>query len=371
MIVRYAPPTDAASLIKRRVRAYLDSQDDVPIRRRMICKTVVIFTWALVSYLSFLFWATETWQIVLTSISMGLAAAGIGMGVMHEANHGSYPVHPVLRRALGFSLDLLGGSSYIWRFQHNVNHHTFTNVVNADNDITIGRIARLSPAQQHRWFHRFQHLYLWPLYSLLALSWAFWADWRDYGSGAIGENKFPRPRGLEGLLFWGGKAAWVVLWVVVPLQVHSLGATAAFFVLTLLVTGFVLSIIFQLAHVVEDVAFPSYEGSPARSELGFVEHQLATTANFAPKNRLLNWYVSGLNYQVEHHLFPKVCHLHYPALAKIVRKTCSEVGLPYHDHPTFWSALASHARWLRAMGRRNEGCSVGQPADPASPIAAD
>ena len=351
MLVKYAPHSEASTLIRARVQRYLDAQDERAIRRRMLLKTGVIFGWALLSYLAFLFWATEAWQIGLTGISMGLASAGIGMGVMHDANHGAYPVGPRLRRAIGFSLDLLGGSSYIWRFQHNVNHHTFTNVLNADNDITIGRLARLSPAQKHRWYHRAQHIYLWPLYSLLALSWALWADWRDFASGAIGENKFRRPHGVERVLFWSGKLGAFVLWVVVPIAMKGVGAAAGFGLLTFLVLGFVLSVIFQLAHVVEGVAFPSFDESPARSELEFFEHQFATTANFVTDTAFLNWYVGGLNYQVEHHLFPRVCHLHYPAVAEIVSQTRAELGLPYRSYPSFRSAIGSHGRWLREMGR--------------------
>ena len=73
---------------------------------------------------------------------------------------------------------------------------------------------------------------------------------------------------------------------------------------------------------------------------------METTVDFAPRSRLLAWYLGGLNFQVEHHLFSRVCHIHYPALAPIVKQTAREHGLPYHHNGTFLQAVGSHARTL-------------------------
>ena len=114
--------------------------------------------------------------------------------------------------------------------------------------------------------------------------------------------------------------------------------------------GFVLSVIFQLAHVVEGAE------QPLPNEDGVVEsdwaaHELATTSNFGPKNWLLTWYVGGLNFQIEHHLFPNICHVHYQKIAPIVEKTAKEHGLNYNLKPRFRDALASHFRMLKQLGR--------------------
>ncbi|MEO0813466.1 MAG: acyl-CoA desaturase [Myxococcota bacterium] len=350
MIVRFAPHTEFTTTLKSRVATYVSEQDSARVRRRMLTKTFTIFAWALLSYGAFVLFASQPWHTLVLAISMGLAAAGIGMSIMHDANHEAYPVGKGWRRALGWSLDVLGGSSYIWRFQHNVNHHTFTNIDDADRDISIGAIARLSPTQPRRAYHRFQHIYLWPMYSFLALSWIFWADWRDYSTSSIGSNRFPRPKGREALLFWGGKLLWVVIWIALPLISQPWWAVALFGVVTFLVTGLVLSVIFQMAHVVEHVEFPEIDESSPRSESEFFAHQVATTADFAQGNRLLGWYLGGLNFQIEHHLFPKLCHLHYPGVAKIVRETCREYGMPYHSYDTLFGAMRSHGRWLHTMG---------------------
>lgn len=352
MLVHFEPKTALARDLQACVDAFLAAQDPAPIRRRMIAKTVSIWAWTLASYLALLFGPTHPAWVFVAATSLGLAMAGIGFAVMHDANHDAYPVSKGWRRAIGFSLDVMGGSSYLWRFQHNINHHSFTNVAGADNDIQIGILARLSPAQPRLRLHRFQHVYLWPFYSLLAVSWMFWADWRDYFRGAIGDNTFPRPKRKEAFLFWLGKAIWLTLLLVVPLASGiGLGSIAIVALWTYLVLGFTLSIVFQLAHIVDAVEFPILEGDPAPAGRDFFTHQLATTANFAPDDAFMNWYLGGLNHQVEHHLFPRVCHLHYPALAPLVQEICARHGAPYHSYETFGAALVAHARCLKQQGQ--------------------
>lgn len=350
MQVRFASRTPLAVEIKKDVDAYLATHNHGAIRRKMVTKTVILLAWSLASYVGLVFFAAHWWQGLLFSTSLGLAMAGVGFGIQHDANHGSYPLGRRWRRALGFCLDVLGGSSYIWCFQHNINHHSFTNVADADADISVGAFARLSPAQPRRAIHRFQYLYLWPLYSLLGLSWLLYADWRDYFASSIGSNHFPPPRGAERAIFWGGKLLWLVVWVIVPLSFQAWLPWFLYATWSYLVLGITLSIVFQMAHIVEEAEFPPLTGEPARTERDFFQHQLATTVNFAPENPLLNWYLAGLNYQVEHHLFPKLCHLHYPAIAPIVRRACEKHGAPYHSLPTFRAALGSHVRWLKRMG---------------------
>lgn len=352
MIVRFAPPTDLHRQLKARVNAYLDMQDDAAIRRLMLTKTTLIFLWTLTSYVGLVFWASTWFEALLLSTSLGLAFGGVGFAVQHDANHGAYPVSRPVRRALGFCLDIMGGSSYIWKFQHNINHHSFTNIAGADNDINIGLLARLSPVQPHRGYHALQFLYIWPLYSLLAVNWLLWADWRDFFRGSIGYNQFPRPKGAAMLLFWLGKGIWLAVGVGIPALVHPIGYVVLFWLWTYLALGFTMAIVFQLAHIVEEAELPTVSTDDPRVDKEFALHQLSTTANFATNNRLLSWYLGGLNFQVEHHLFPRVCHLHYPGIAPIVAQTCREFDVPYCNLPTFRAALFSHARCLARMGKK-------------------
>lgn len=358
MHVRFQRPTAFARELKERVAAHLASQDDAAVRRAMLRKTALISLWFASSYVMLVFVASSWWQAVPLAISLGLSMAAIGMAIQHDANHGAYPVGPRARRLLGFSLDVLGGSSYVWRHQHNVNHHAYTNVAGADADINIGILARIAPSQPLRRIHRYQHIYLWPAYSLLVLNWMVWADWRDLARSAIGENAFRGPRGAELVALIAGKLLSAALWLGIPLLFHPPAVVFAVALLTVLVLGFTLAVVFQLAHVVTEVDFPALAGDPARSSDDWMVHQLRTTANFAPNSRLLGWVLGGLNHQIEHHLFPRVCHLHYPALSRIVAETCHEYGVPYHVHATVGAALRSHVQLLRQMGREN----VAEPA---------
>ncbi len=315
----------------------------------MWLKTAMILAWFAASYGLLVFVADHWWQAVPLTVSLAFSLSGIGFAIQHDANHGAYPASPGWRRLLGYTLDLLGTSSYIWRFQHNIDHHTYTNVDGADSDIDVGVLLRLCPQQRRRPIHRYQHLYIWVLYSVYALQWLFWSEWRDLWRSKIGENSFPRPRGRELVGLVIGKLLSLTLWFG-PLALHPLPVYVVTAVSVAGLLGLTLAVVFQLAHVVESTEFPPVEGDPARSADEWAVHQLSTTSNFATGNRLLGWYLGGLNFQVEHHLFSRVCHLHYPSIAPIVRRTCKEFGVVYLEQPTFRSALRSHVRWLRTMG---------------------
>jgi linoleoyl-CoA desaturase len=169
--------------------------------------------------------------------------------------------------------------------------------------------------------------------------------------GRIGQLPFPRPRGRELAAFVAGKAVFLTWAVVVPVLVFRSGWVALLFLLGAFTLGVVLSTVFQLAHVVPEAAFHAADPAGRWMPTGWAEHQVRATVDFAPSNRLLGWYVGGLNFQVEHHLFPDVCHVHYPALAGCVEATCLAHGVPYRTQPTLRAAVAAHYRFLRALGR--------------------
>jgi len=276
--------------------------------------------------------------------------AGLGFSVTHDANHGSYSPHKRLNRAMCFSLDFIGASSYVWRTRHNVVHHTYTNIAGADSDIDGMPLTRFAPEQPLRALHRFQHFYAWLLYGLLAINWHTIGDVAFLWRGKIAETSLRRPRGVELAELLLGKAVFLSWSIAVPLLFHPLWQVAAVFGIVSFVLAFTLAVIFQLAHCLEEAEFPSSAAMSAGARTEWARHQVETTVDFAPRSRLLMWYLGGLNFQIEHHLFPRVCHIHYPALAPIVREVCAEHGIRYQVHPTLWSALASHTRWLRRMG---------------------
>jgi linoleoyl-CoA desaturase len=322
----------------------------------MHAKTAIILGWFAGSYaLILLLGGTSPWLAVALTVSIALATAGIGFSVMHDANHGAYARTARVNRAWGFALDFVGASSYLWRFKHNVHHHTWANIDGMDADIDAGPFLRLAPSQRLRAFHRYQHLYGWLLYGVLAVKWWFVDDVVDLVRGRMGQLQlpFPRPRGRELVAFLGGKAVFVSWTLVVPVLVFRSGWPVLLFLLGSLTLGVVLSAVFQLAHAVPDAEFHAAASGDQRMPTGWAEHQARATVDFAPSNRLLGWYVGGLNFQVEHHLLPDVCHVHYPALAPVVEATCLAHGVPYRAQPTLRAAIAAHYRFLRALGRRS------------------
>jgi linoleoyl-CoA desaturase len=145
---------------------------------------------------------------------------------------------------------------------------------------------------------------------------------------------------------------YIVAYIALPIYFVGLHTWLWFFIPMHLTLGFLLAIVFQLAHVVEETAFESVSTDTMQIENEFAIHQIRTTNNFAMNNALVNWYVGGLNYQIEHHLFPKISHVHYPALSKIVQKHCMAHNIEYLASPTMWDAVKSHWRFMKELGKK-------------------
>jgi linoleoyl-CoA desaturase len=347
--------------VEQRVAAYFQqhglSRRDCP---RMYLKTAVLALWLGGSYVGLVFLAHAWWQTVPLAVSLALAMAGIGFNVQHDGNHGAYSRRPWVNKIMALSLNLLGGNAYFWHFKHNIAHHSFPNISGADDDISLGPFGRLSPHDRHRGFHRFQYLYVWFLYAMLAIEWQLSGDFRSLIRPGVADTPVARPRGWEQLYFWAGKICFYGLAFVVPLLRHRPVIVIAFYVLTSAILGLTLAIVFQLAHCIEGTMFRQPDPESRRVERDWSAHQVEASADFARGSRVLTWYLGGLNFQIEHHLFPKVCHLHYPALSSIVERTCAEHGVAYLCHPTMRSALASHVRLLRRLGRPGGGTQLNE-----------
>ena len=350
--IKYQAHGDLFRTLKANVDTFF-KENDLPKHggARILIKTLVIAAWFLSSYLLLVFFATKIWQVVLLTLSVGTAVAAVGFNVQHDGGHKAFSASPKLNRFFAFGLDLLGASSYLWNYKHNQLHHQHTNVDGVDDDIAAEPFLRLAPSQNYHWFHRFQHLYAWPLYGLLAIKWHLWDDFTNLARGKIGDFAFPRPRGKELVYFVLGKvlfAAWVF---VIPSFFHSFGIVVALYILGAGWTGIVLSLVFQLAHCVEETTFHTPPEEGVRMENSWAAHQIQTTADFAPRNPFLTWLLGGLNYQVVHHLFPRISHVHYPKIAPLIAEACEQHGLRYVSVPTFRHAISSHYRFLRRLGQ--------------------
>jgi linoleoyl-CoA desaturase len=319
----------------------------------MIAKSALLLFLAFGSYALLYTGWVGPWGMWGLTVLMGIGWAGIGFCIGHDANHGAYSRRKWVNRLLGFSFEILGGSSYMWRLTHNGIHHTWTNVEGIDEDLVVTPILRLTPHSERRWFHRFQTIFALPAYSTATLFWAFAKDYKYFLARRLGPHEGKR----HSVSAWAGMVIGKVIhfgWTIV-LPLLFLDITWWQFLIGYLTAhltaGLILGVVFQLAHVVEQVEYPSPD---ADGRLGdaWMEHQLRTTADFARGNRLLGWYIGGLNFQVEHHLFPRICSIHYEKISPIVEEVARRHGLPFNENRTFFGALASHFRMLHRLGHR-------------------
>jgi linoleoyl-CoA desaturase len=293
-----------------------------------------------------------------------LCLAGLVLGVMltafcvqHDANHGAYFRRRRYNNLVGWTADaLLGFSSYVWRVKHNVAHHTYTNVDGYDADATQVPLARFTPSQAPKPWYRLQHYYIWPMYALMGLRWQTVGDIAAFARGSVGESALRAPRGwnLAGVIV--GKAIFVTWAIAIPLLVYPWWALLGAYIGFTMVTSLIMATTFQLAHCVEEASFASAEEVRA-ARPAWAVHEVETTVDFCPHNPVLTWMLGGLNFQIEHHLFPRVPHTHYPQIARIVRSNCATHGVRYSSQPSLRAALRSHFLHLRAMGR------LGLPAE--------
>ena len=285
-------------------------------------------------------------------IISGFGMAGIGMGIMHDAVHGSYSSKQKLNKIMGYSFNLIGANANVWRIQHNVLHHTFTNIEESDDDIHAPFFLRFSPHAKLYWIHRFQHLYVWFFYGMSTIAWITAKDF-------VKLNRYKKMGLIKGPDFRKEIvkiATWKLLYysyaLVLPLIMVPLSPwiiVLAFLSMHFL-TGILISLVFQTAHVMPKAEYPLPDKNGLIAN-NWTIHQMVTTSNFAPKSKWLFWMIGGLNYQVEHHLFPNICHIHYKRISAIVEKTAREYGIPYLSKKTFGAAIVDHARMLYQLGR--------------------
>ncbi|MDP2067981.1 MAG: acyl-CoA desaturase [Lutibacter sp.] len=340
--------------LNKRVNAYFKENE---LKRtgnwKLYTKAVIMFGLFLAPLIVILTVSMPQLALLLLTVVIGIGMAGVGMNVMHDSNHESFSNKKWVNKVMGSSMYILAGNVYNWKVQHNVLHHTFTNIPGFDEDIDAGRIIRFNKNTKWLKIHQFQKYYSFLLYGLLTINWAITTDFRQmhkYLKRKLSYGKFPNPA-TEWTTLIVTKIIYYLLWIVLPLLVLDIAwwkVLIGFFVMHY-TAGIILSIVFQLAHIVPmaEMPLPDKEGN---LEHTWAVHQLYTTANFAPNNKFISWYTGGLNHQVEHHIFPHISHIHYGKIAKIVKETALEFNLPYNEYKTFTNAIIEHFNQLKTLG---------------------
>ena len=352
--IRFTRQRDFRKTINERVNAYL-RDNHIPARDvpAMYLKTAVVLAWWLGVYLLLLLGHFPPLVNVALCVLWAMAIASVGFNVMHDANHGGYSDNPRVNRLVSLSAEMLGMSGFRWRTKHNVWHHTYTNIAGFDDDVETYSTMRLTPRAPWKPLFQGQAWYFPLVYSMIGFDFII----RDFLMVLIGKSDtnhvYPMMSTADKVTFWAGKLFFFVIMLALPLLVFPWWQVLIGFPIVMLAVGLVMGVVFQLAHISGDAAFPVPVGSPLQIDNEWAVYQVETTVDFAPRNWLLNLYVGGLNYQIEHHLFPHICHLNYPRLAPIVRATCEEFGIRYNCYPTWREAFACHWRELRLLGRRS------------------
>lgn len=344
---------DFAETVKSRVHEYFrENKISTHANTQMITKTVILISLYVASYLLIMTAGFPIWAMWLLTVVMGVGMAGIGFSVSHDALHGAYSENKRVNDILGLTFDMLGANGYIWKITHNVVHHTYTNIHKHDEDLEVAEFIRLSPHSAHKPIHRLQHILAFPAYSMATVFWAFIKDYKYFFKANLGPYENKKHPLKEWIILIVTKILYYIYTIVLPLVLLDITwwQWLIGFMTMHMVAGVILGVIFQLAHVVEQTEHPEPDEHAHIDNHWFI-HEMETTANFARDNKLLCWYVGGLNFQIEHHIFPKICSIHYPAISPIVEATAREFGIPYHINPTFGQAVASHYRTLKKHGK--------------------
>lgn len=346
---------DFVSTLNKRVNEYF-SKNGIARQgnRKMVIKSIFMFSLYFIPYALILTnTVTGVFGFLALVLLMALGLAGIGLSVMHDANHGAYTKNARINNFIGYSMNLIGANAFNWKVQHNVLHHSYTNVHEEDEDISPRGALRLTPHSDWKAMHKYQFIYAWFLYGLMTIVWLFYKDFtRLYKYQKNGMVTAQKTKAVnEWTILVVSKLFYIGYALVLPLILTPLLWWQIVIGLVVMhyIAGFILAIIFQPAHVIEGTEFPLPDETRTL-ENSWAVHQLMTTTNFGNKSKWFSWYVGGLNFQIEHHLFPNICHVHYDKIASIVKYTAHEFGLPYKTSKTFFGALVGHLRLLKTLG---------------------
>jgi linoleoyl-CoA desaturase len=352
--VTYAKNIGFRKKLNQRVDDYFESNH---ITKRdnpaMYFKTVVLLAWVIATWTFIIFSPPILWAKVIGYIVLGLAIGGLAFGVTHDSNHGSYSNKKSVNYFISLINDAIGISSYLWRFRHNYLHHTYTNILGHDVDVSGDGLVRMTPYMEHQWYHKFQHIFVSFIYIFVPIYWSFSDVYTILFKRKYHEHVVPIKLSNI-LILLAGKVVWLGLFIGIPIALGCnpieaiVGFNIAYMTLGLMVCN-----VFTLAHVLEPAEFVQPDPSNHVDDEWAIS-QVKTTVDFAPNNAFLNWYLGGLNYQVVHHLFPHICHIHYPKIAPIVAEVCAEFNVQYNVYPTFREALVANYTLLKTLGSGKE-----------------
>lgn len=313
-------------------------RDDQRMTIKGLCLLVSYF-FALGLYIYFCNW----W----TAIVYGFFCSQIGVNIMHDGNHGAFTSSKTLTWIAGHTLELVGSSSVVYRRSHNYGHHSCVNHYELDRAFdTTYPLIRLHANQDRMWYHKYQHYYGWIIYTLVNFGDLF---------GTFDEffwmSNFPNRRGstsISSFIFQVFvKLCWLFYAILIPTYIHGYVNIFPVWLLYMLTFGVGYALFFAVNHWTLDAGFVDNQNI---SNTNWGVLQVENSINFALDSTFWTWLTGGLNYQIEHHLFPAMVHTRLPEISSIVQEVCKEYGVTYFAYPSFWTALKGHYDLLKALG---------------------
>lgn len=312
----------------------------------------------LIGLFIFLFSAPYFYHLSLSShwlfsgLLLGIVVSCIGFNIGHDAAHGSFSAKSKVNSVLSYAFEIVGVSSYYWKSKHNVAHHTYTNVEGMDDDTDTNGLFRFSNEQDWNWWHRLQAFYAILFYSLLYAQWVYLKDFQKWIQKKVGTTDIPKMNNVQIISIITSKLLHITIFWVIPTIYFGFFQTLIVTGSMYLTCGVTITIVFQLAHIQTKSHFPVPDKTTGNIENDWAIEQIRTTANFETWNPIITHFTGGLNHQVEHHLFPNISHIHYPAIRNIVKKKCQEYGIMYNEYKTTIGAIIDHMKYLWIMGKK-------------------
>src|SRR3954468_8164455 len=243
----------------------------------LFIKAVILMASCMLVYIHLVFFTPPVVWALLECVLLGGIVAAIGFNVMHDGAHGSFSRYKWVNVFAAFSLNILGGNSFMWNVKHNIIHHAYTNVDGVDDDIDIQPWMRMSETQKKYKLHKYQHIYFWFLYSMLYIFWIFVLDYQKYFKSRVGNMELKKMTINDHLVFWGFKIFHAFLFIGLPIYMLGFTSWLIGFLIFTCFAGLVLSLVFQLAHTVEHTSFPMPDEITGKMENEWAIHQIKTT----------------------------------------------------------------------------------------------
>jgi linoleoyl-CoA desaturase len=351
---KFKPEGEFAKVLKNRVNDYFKENNiSKNCNTEMVIKTIFYLSALFTVYFTILFGPFTGWALLGLAFLLGSTCGLVGFNVGHDAIHGGYSTKKWVNNLLGQTFTAFGAYAPNWAFTHNQCHHTFTSIPGADGDYTPAPILRFHEDTQWKPIHRFQHIYVWFLYSIFTIEWVLVRDIKQLRKKQHLIYKKPALKKwamtklvIAKLIFYAN----VFLWPALLLDIPWWGVPVGFLVMQAGL-GLTLSLVFQLGHMVEDMP-KDWPDTTNQLDQSYSEHQCSTAVNFASTSWFASWMTGGLNTQIEHHLFPNICSIHYRKIAPIVKKTAQEYRVGYREYSSWPKTLASHFRLLKGLGKK-------------------